>query len=282
MAQQTRRAPGRPKKAQTQPAAPDVVAEAPKPKAKKSVPIKQRINESRACTYEALKNKGVAFMLMTKQLRIYDEESDSIRIARYCPNEDSIWKENQSELSKVEPITFRNGYLTVRADQPNLRDFLDIHPSNVANGGNMFKKIDNKVNSEKEVEKEFEVFDAVSLVKSSDLNDLLAVALYFKVNIDRNVSEIKFDLLKIAKKNPSEFIKSFDDPIVKCKATIRQATDYQIIKSSKDSVRWYDSNGIIVSVPHGQDPVDIMSRFCLTEKGSSVYAQIQDELDRIG
>ena len=282
MAQQTRRAPGRPKKAQTQTAAPAVAAEAPKPKAKKSVPIKQRTNESRACTYEALKNKGVAFMLMTKQLRIYDEESDSIRIARYCPNEDSIWKENQSELSKVEPITFRNGYITVRADQPNLRAFLDIHPSNVANGGNMFKKIDNKVNSEKEVEKEFEVFDAVSLVKSSDLNDLLAVALYFKVNIDRNVSEIKFDLLKIAKKNPSEFIKSFDDPIVKCKATIRQAMDYQIIKSSNDSVRWYDSNGIIVSVPHGQDPVDIMSRFCLTEKGSSVYAQIQDELDRIG
>ena len=281
MAQQTRRAPGRPKKADTQPAAPAVVAEAPKPKAKKSVPIKQRIQENKACVYEALKNKGVAFMLMTKQLRIYDEESDSIRIARYCPNEDSIWKENQSELSKVEPITFRDGYLTVRADQPNLRAFLDIHPANVANGGKMFKKIDNKVNSEKEVEKEFEVFDAISLVKSSELNDLLAVALYFKVNIDRNISEIKFDLLKIAKKNPSGFIQSFDDPTVKCKATIRQALEYQVIRSSKDSVRWYDSNGVIVSVPHGQDPVDIMSRFCLTEKGASVYASIQDELERV-
>ena len=58
MAQQTRRAPGRPKKADTQPAAPAVVAEAPKPKAKKSVPIKQRIQENKACVYEALERKS--------------------------------------------------------------------------------------------------------------------------------------------------------------------------------------------------------------------------------
>ena len=279
MAQQTRRAPGRPKKAETQEAAP--VAEAPKPKAKKNLAIKQKISQSRSCTYEALKNKGVAFMLMTKELRVYDEGTDSIKIARYCPNEDSIWKEDQSEISKVEPIVFRNGFLTVRADQPNLRKFLDIHPSNVANGGNMFKKIDNKVNSEKEIEKEFEIFDAISLVKNSELNDLLAVALFFKINIDRPVSEVKFDLLKVAKKNPTQFVKSFDDPVVKCKATIRQALEYQIIKTDKSSVRWYDSNGLIASVPHGQDPVDILARFCLTEKGASTYASIQDELERI-
>jgi hypothetical protein len=281
MAQQTRRAPGRPKKAQTQEAAPVVVAEAPKPKAKKSVPIKQNIKEDTACVYEAIKHKGVAFMLMTKEVRVYDKDSDSIRIARYCPNENSIWKEEQSAISRVEPITFKNGFLTARADQPNLKKFLDIHPSNIQNGGTHFKKIDTRIDSEKEVEKEFKVFDAISLVKNSDLNELLAVALYFKVNIDRPVSEVKYDLLKIAKKSPGSFIKSFDDPAVKCKATIKQALEYQIIKSSRDAVRWYDSNGLIVSVPHGQDPVDIMSRFCLTEKGSSVYAQIQDELDRI-
>jgi len=281
MAQQTRRAPGRPKKAQTQEAAPSAVA-TPAPQApKKKLAIKQNISEDRACTYEAIKNKGVAFMLMTKELRVYHEGSDSIKLARYCPNEDSIWKHEQSELSRVEPIVFKNGFLTVRADQPNLRKFLDIHPSNKGNGGNLFKKLDTRVNSEKEVKKEFEVFDAVAMVRNSELNDLLAVALFFKVNIDRAVSEVKYDLLKIAKKTPGSFISAFDDPVVKCKATIRQALEYQILKDSKDSVRWYDSNGLIVSVPHGQDATDIMSRFCLTEKGASVYAEIQDELDRI-
>jgi len=85
----------------------------------------------------------------------------------------------------------------------------------------------------------------------------------------------------IAKKKPQSFVQSFDDPIVKCKATIRQALDYQIVKSSRDAMRWFDSNGIIVSVPHGQDAVDVMSRFCLTEKGASVLATLEDQLERL-
>ena len=49
-------------------------------------------------------------MLMTKELRVYDEGTDSIKIARYCPNEDSIWKEDQSEISKVEPIVLETDF----------------------------------------------------------------------------------------------------------------------------------------------------------------------------
>jgi len=219
----------------------EVVMEAPKPQPKKQAPtFKRTVQESTSKVYEALKNKGPAFMIMSRKISIYDKETDSIRTARYCPNENSIWMEEQSENSRTEPIIFRDGYLTVRAEQPNLRHFLDLHPSNVSNGGSQFK-----------------------------------------VNIDRQMSEIKHDLLMIAKKKPAAFVQAFDDPIVKCKATIKQALDYQVIKNSRDSVRWYDSNGIIVSVPHGQDSIDIMSRFCLTEKGASVIASIQDELDKL-
>jgi len=258
------------------------VMDAPKPQAKKQAPIfKRTVQENTSKVYEALKNKGPAFMIMSRKISIYDKETDSIRTARYCPNENSIWMDEQSENSRTEPIIFRDGYLTVRAEQPNLRHFLDLHPSNVSNGGSQFKVIDTKSDAESVVKKEFEVFDAISMIKNSDTNDLLSVALYFKVNIDRQMSEIKHDLLMIAKKKPAAFVQAFDDPIVKCKATIKQALDYQVIKNSRDSVRWYDSNGIIVSVPHGQDSIDIMSRFCLTEKGASVLASIQDELDKL-
>jgi len=260
----------------------EVVMEAPKPQAKKQAPVfKRTIQENTSKVYEALKNKGPAFMIMSRKISIYDKETDSIRTARYCPNENSIWMDEQNENSRTEPIIFRDGFLTARAEQPNLRKFLELHPSNVSNGGNQFKVIDTKSDAESVVKKEFEVFDAVSMIKNSETNDLLSVALYFKISIDRQMSEIKHDLLMIAKKKPATFIKAFDDPIVKCKATIKQALDYQVIKSSRDSVRWYDSNGIIVSVPHGQDAIDIMSRFCLTEKGASALASIQDELDKL-
>jgi len=280
MEKKTRRTGGqsKPEAAKTKTA----VMDAPKPQVKKQAPVlKRTVQESTSKVYEALKNKGPAFMIMSRKISIYDKETDSIRTARYCPNENSIWMDEQNENSRTEPIIFRDGYLTVRAEQPNLRNFLELHPSNVSNGGNQFKVIDTKSDAESVVKKEFEVFDAISMIKNSDTNDLLSVALYFKVNIDRQMTEIKHDLLIIAKKKPAAFIQAFDDPIVKCKATVKQALDYQVIKSSKDSVRWYDSNGIIVSVPHGQDAIDIMSRFCLTEKGASVLASIQDELDRL-
>jgi hypothetical protein len=302
MEKKSRRAPGR-SKAQTKEAASDNVVmdtpvvpkevimeeldkpeppqvKTPKPAAKKPK-IKQRVQENTSHVYEALTNKGPAFMLMSRKLSVYDKESDSIRMARYCPNENSIWMDEQSDVSKSAPIVFRDGFLTVTREQPNLKRFLDIHPSNEANGGTAFKIIDTKVDKEKVVEREFAVFDAISLVKNSDVNDLLAVALFFQVSIDRPMTEIKHDLLMIAKKSPESFVRSFDDPVVKCKATIRQALDYQILKASRDSMRWFDSNGIIVSVPHGQDPIDVTSRFCLTEKGASVLATLEDQLERL-
>ena len=255
---------------------------AEEPKTTKKAPkIKQRVKQSSGCVYEALTNKGPAFMLMSRKISVYDKDSDSLRTARYCPNENSIWQDEQSDVSRTAPIIFRDGFLTVSKEQPNLKRFLDIHPSNQSNGGTAFKIIDTKVDKEKVVEKEFEIFDAISLVKNSDVNDLLAVALFFRINIDRPMAEIKHDLLMIAKKKPQSFVQSFDDPIVKCKATIRQALDYQIVKSSRDAMRWFDSNGIIVSVPHGQDAVDVMSRFCLTEKGASVLATLEDQLERL-
>jgi len=62
---------------------------------------------------------------------------------------------------------------------------------------------------------------------------------------------------------------------------IQQAADYQILKLSKDSVKWFDSNSMIVSVPVGQDPMDVMARFCLTEKGSSVLSTLEERLERL-
>jgi hypothetical protein len=39
---------------------------------------------------------------------------------------------------------------------------------------------------------------------------------------------------------------------------------------------------LIVSTPVGQDSMDVMVRFCLTEKGASVLSTLEDRLDRLG
>tara|TARA_R100000353_G_scaffold76261_1_gene57885 strand:+ start:64 stop:897 length:834 start_codon:yes stop_codon:yes gene_type:complete len=276
MSQTTRRAPGRPKKAQTEanalPATP--------PPAKKKVSLKRNEpDEFKARVYEIPRNHGIAYMIPQKGVTVYDAEKDTVREMRYCPNEPSIWVDEQSENARREAIVFRNGNLIVPREKPNLRKFLDKHPQNMANGGQVFKEVNQAADAEEKLSQEMSQFEAISMIKSSEIEDLLAVALFFKVEINRKVSEIKYDLLQIAKRNPDKFIRSFDDPAVKMKALVRQARDYQIINVANDSVRWFDSNSLIVSVPHGQNPEDILVRFLLTEKGASAVEDIEKQLD---
>lgn len=275
MSQSTRRAPGRPKKAQTEAAQPTAVAKQKTPKIKR----KELDDKAVAKVYEIPKGGGVAYMIPQRGVTVYDSEKDTVREMRYCPNEPSIWVDEQSSNARREAIIFTNGNLVVAREKPNLRLFLDKHPANLSNGGNLFKLMDEAKSSEQKLEVEMNQFEAVSMLRSAEVDELLAVSLFFKVNIDRKMSEVKYDLLQIAKKNPSKFIAAFDDPAVRMRALIKQAKDYQVLKILKDSVKWFDSNSMIVSVPHGQDPEDIMVRFCLTEKGASVVAEIEKQLD---
>ena len=117
------------------------------------------------------------------------------------------------------------------------------------------------------------------MLRTKELDELLAVALAYGMDIDRPTSEVKHDLLLKAKKSPKVFIESFDNPVVAMKSKIRQAISYQIIKADNDGVKWFDTNKHIVSVPAGQDPVDVFVRYCMTEAAAPVVAEIERQLD---
>jgi len=248
---------------------------------KKSLPIKRKEVVSQNAEYELMRKSGIVYMLPQKGVTVYDEEKDTVRELRFCPNEPSVWRDEQSDNATRQSVVFRDGKLFVPKSQPNLRLFMERHPLNAANGGKMFRLVDKKRDAEQVLEKEFLLTDAITMVRDKDIQDLLPVAMYFGVNINASVSDIRYNLLQIAKKKTREFIESFDSPQVRTRSIIQQASDYQIIKLSKDSVKWFDSNSMIVSVPVGQDPIDVMSRFCLTEKGASVLSTLEERLERL-
>lgn len=235
----------------------------------------------RDVVYEIPKRAGIVYMINQTGVTVYDKDSDSVRQIRYCPNENSIFVDEQSPNAKKEAIVFRNGNLMVPKTKPNLKKFLEVHPGNFANGGSIFRIVDNRKNADDELKKEFEVFDSVALVRDKSIDELMPVAMYFNVNTERPANEIKFDLLRIAKNKPKDFIESFDNPSVKTRAIIHKASEYQIIKLRDSAVNWVDSGGMIVSVPVGQNAMDVMVRFCLTEKGSSVLSSIEEQLGNI-
>jgi hypothetical protein len=243
---------------------------------KQQIKRSEKVNE--ILEYTTLRKRGAVHLMKQAGVTIHDEDQDKIRAIRYCPSEGSIFIDEQSEFARKEAIVFNDGRLFVRPNQPNLRNFMNAHPGNQANGGSLFKLENKEKKAELKVDQEFLVADAVSLVRDKDLNDLLGVAVALGMNVDRPVNEIKHDLLFYAKKNPQNFISSFDNPVVEMKAKIRQAAKYQIIKLDRDGVRWFDSSQLIVSVPAGKDPIDVFVRYCLTEAAAPVVEQIEKQL----
>ena len=276
MTQKVKAAPERPQ-AQTKVAPP--VVQAP-PTKKRNLKRKETVLYH--AEYEIPKNAGIVYMLPQKGITVYDSDLDTVREMRYCPNEPSIWADEQGDNARKETVAFREGKLFVAKDKPNLRKFMDLHPMNIGNGGKIFKQVDKKQDAEKELKREFLLSEAVTMVRDKEVNELLPIALYFGIDINAPVSEIRYNLLNIAKKRTEEFIQSFDSPQVQVRSSIQQAKDYQILNLKADGCYWFDSNKLIVSVPVGMDAMDVMVRFCLTEKGSPVLSTIEDRLDRLG
>ena len=73
----------------------------------------------------------------------------------------------------------------------------------------------------------------------------------------------------------------FDNPIVQTRVSVMQGFDFQIVRYKGGAITWFDSGAVIVGVPVGQDEVDVLTRFCLTDKGAGVLTEIERQLSEI-
>lgn len=275
MPQATKRSPGRPP--QTAPAAAPT-AEKKVAKVKRQLPDTDKIPK----VYQMIGNKGgIFFKLRSKNVSIYDEERRLVRQIRYCPGEPSIYVDEQSEISKIEHVVFENKIISVPYSKPNLQQFLDLHPDNRANGGSVFELANNEKNSELELEAEFAVTDAITLIKSKSIDDLLPVAMALNIDTNQTDLSIKRALVQAAKRNAAQFMGLIDSPMVMARTTVAQSFDFQIIEQRNGAVVWFDTGKLIVSVPVGQDKIEVMTRFVMTDKGSSVLSELERQLEDI-
>lgn len=236
--------------------------------------------QSKPSSFKIISGGGIVCPIRTN-VTVFDKEHNKVRQIRYSPNEPSIYVDNQSEHAQREHIIFRDKMLFVPVEKPNLLEFLLKHPDNKANGGKLFEMIDKSRSAEEELEREFTQFEAVAMIRDKDISELLPVAMFLGINTKRKSAEIRRDLLMDAKKNPTRFVELFDNPQVKCKSAVLQAIEFQILNRKADGMYWFDSNRLIVTAAAGLDPVDVMTRFCLTEKGASAYDRLLEELNRL-
>lgn len=231
--------------------------------------------------YRIISGGGVVFSLRQSSITVYDNARNTIREIRYCPNEPSIWRDEQSQFAKREHVMFYDGTLFVPHTKPNLIGYLDAHPDNVANGGQVFEIVDNEKKAEEVLNDEFLAIDAVVMVREKDIQELLPIAMFYNININRPTAEIRYDLLQQARSNPKRFIESFDNPLVQARSIIKTAEMYQIVALKPNGSYWFDSNKLILATPVGQDSIDVLARFCLTDKGASVYAELESQVGKL-
>ena len=247
--------------------------------AEKKVDLSKFKNSVKVPTeYEIIGKGGLVYMLNKSEVMYFDKAKNKQFALRYCPNEPSVYRDDQNENSIKGGIVFREGRIFVSEDQQNLRDFLDMHPDNEANGGSVFRKIDHASLAKKKIEVDFLYADAVNLVRSKPVDEIVSVATAFAVNTDRMVDEVRHDLLVFAKKNPKAFIEAFDNPVIETKAKVKRAMKYNLISHKGGHIVWTDTNKHIIAVPEGKDPADIFVRYCMTETGSVVLNEIERQL----
>jgi hypothetical protein len=274
---------GRPRRVATAPAISEpVVAPLSTPSSSNAVVKRNFVDDSKKPKiYTIQKGGGNWYKIKQKNITVFDEETGQVRQLRYSPNEMSVWADEQSENTIREQIVFIKGNLSVPYTKPNLIEYLNRHPDNKANGGNVFNLVDDTKKADMELDTEFEILDAVSMIRDKSIEELLPAAMYLGISTGQSNMEIKRELLLKAKVNPKGFIQLFDNPVVKVRSTVMSAVDFQILKSAPDGMKWYDTNKLIVSTPAGQSTIDIMTRFCLSEKGALVLEEIENQLNKI-
>ena len=248
---------------------------------KKGVTAPQPVKKNHTNVYKLLDGGGIVSIIPSKGVTVYDESKNEVREIRYCPNQKSIFVDEQSGAATREPIKFYEGLLAVPHTKPNLIAFMEAHPSNTANGGRMFELVDTEKKNEESVEQEFLIHDAIMLIRDKSAEELVPVGMHFGIKLRESISDFKYELLNIAKSNPKEFISSFDNPVVAMKAKLTRATDFGLIKLNESGAYWADGNRLIVATPTGYSSLNTLTQHCLTDKGASTFAKIESELDKI-
>ena len=238
---------------------------------------------------------GLSFMLKTGKngdLLVFDEDKGYNRAIRYCPNEKSIFIEEQSQHALVVPIIFESGYLEVDAKDQTLQKFLDAHPDNLANKGVWFEQVDEEKEAKESIELDEKIIDIKQAIRNKLKEDdgIFQVEAAVAVVLDSvdeasrmGKEEMKRVLYQEVDINPHYFMDEegnvtiFNDDTVTRKYFVLRAIKDGIIKKSANerSMLWTKDNTVIASAPIGLKLVEYFADFLGTDDGLLVAEEIK-------
>lgn len=198
---------------------------------------------------------------------------------RYSVNQVSFFMEKQKGDVIVTPIEFKSGMLKTSKNEIPLQKFLAIHPDNKANGGSVFEEYDPAKEASLEIEKEDQLFEAQSLVRSiSPLKqDAVARLMCSDYKEEWVPAELKRSLYSAVAKSPAKFLQLANQPSLEVKGVAKTALYRGIISYS--NYKWFNENKeVLVEVSRNQDEYDAIAEYLMSGKGISFYEYLKQAI----
>ena len=228
----------------------------------------------------------LTYILPTRHTRrssllYFDSKTNSNRALRYASNQKSPFEDEQDGNVVLEPVIFEDGFLTVKATNPILQEFLYLHPHR--------DRVYEEVNEEKEAKAdiaslEIEV-DALIAAKQLSLSQLEMVnKVLFGTNVDTvSTAELKRDVLVYARREPQHFLEVLNDPQLTLNAKVNTFFEKGLLKfrnNRKDIFyNTLSSKKKMLTVPFGEDPYYIASSYLQSEEGIDALKMLESNLE---
>jgi len=250
--------------------------------------------KSKPVIFELLKHKVVrgvkqyqAEVFFPSEDIIYDKDTKQRRRIRYSRGEQSIYVDEQSEDAKVKMIKFEQGLIVVQHTDPLLLEFMRkcnynrTNPDRLEDRKEVYFEVNSGVKAKKSLEEEVTILEASTLALRAPLNKIIPIAKYLKIDTNRSLDEIRYNLKNLGANNPKKFIKLFDDKEAVFKGMCLMAAEYGVLKVTANDIKW--ENGTkIMSIPLGQPAFEALVSYLKEENKFAEYVnELESRMDAI-
>ena len=205
----------------------------------------------------------------------FDEELGHNREMRHATNMPSPFLDEQEGTATMGHIVFRNGVLNVPKSQENLQLFLNYHPLMINNTIMMRDSVKKATNQLAWMEMEIEALNVAKELDVEHAEAILRVEQGSSVNKMKS-SEIKRDLLLMARNNPKLFLDLVQDDNVELRNIGIKAVEAGLLKISGDqrNIMWGSNGRKIITVPFDENPYSALAAWFKTDEGMEVHKTI--------
>lgn len=229
---------------------------------------------------------------------VYDPIEGTERAIRYVPGWESIIVADQPDIEerlipKVD-LNFSHGELKVPGNKTQLVQYLILHDHNEGNSNKIsniteFRLIDRTGELKLQRETARAKSDAIARALDSPFEEVIPFAKVLGVDTSKLAGEeqvvyedrIRTRFLDKAEKNPTSFLKGFEDPAHKREYDVILGFEQSVITDSlrEGEVSWTDSKQLITKLPAGTNTAaktkKFLTDFTFTEQGKEFYANLK-------